>query len=247
MSVAFQLLRSILFNTQMYVALALIGLACGIPAMVSRDYALAGVHAYCRWVRWTARWMVGLGTEVRGTVPQSEVLVAAKHQSFLDIILIVSVLPRPRFIMKAELTRAPILGFYARRIGCIPVKRGRRGQAIKKMRADVAAGRRRPGQLVIYPQGTRIAPGTTAPYKIGTAVLYEQMNRPCIPAATNVGVFWPKRGIMRKPGRAVVEFLEPIAPGLAHDAFMTRLEHEIEGTSDRLAAEAGFRPRSAAD
>jgi len=216
------------------------GLVFALPAALSRDGALLGVHTYCRWVRWSLRWMTGLRTEVRGTAPEGEVLLAAKHQSFLDIILIVSALPRPRFIMKAELVRAPVLGLYALRIGCIPVHRGQRGQAIKKMKADVEAGRRRPGQLVIYPQGTRIAPGVKAPYKVGTAVLYDQLGAPCVPAAANVGLFWPKRGILRKPGLAVVEFLEPIPPGLSHAQFMARLEQAVETASDRLMAEAGL-------
>ena len=89
--------------------------------------------------------------------------------------------------------------------------RGKRGAAIAKMKADVAAGAAEPGQLIIYPQGTRVAPGETLPYKVGTGLLYEQLGQPCYPVATNVGVFWPKRGILRKPGLAVVEFLPAIA------------------------------------
>ena len=184
--------------------------------------------------------MVGLRSEIRGAVPQGEVLIASKHQSFFDIILLCSVLPRPKFIMKQQLRWAPILGWYALRIGCVPVDRGRRGQAIAQMLQDVQSGKAPPGQLIIYPQGTRVAPGADRPYKIGTGVLYDQLGQPCVPAATNVGVFWPRRGIARRPGLAVVEFLAPIAPGEATDRFMVGLEHAVEAASDRLMAEAGF-------
>jgi 1-acyl-sn-glycerol-3-phosphate acyltransferase len=126
------------------------------------------------------------------------------------------------------------------RIGCVPVDRGRRGAAIAKMMADVKAGAERPGQLIIYPQGTRVAPGTSLPYKIGTALLYTQLGQPCVPAATNVGVFWPRRGILRHRGTAIVEFLPEIAPGLDNAEFMARIEGDIEAASDRLMAEAGF-------
>ena len=102
-------------------------------------------------------------------------------------------------------------------------------------------GAAEPGQLIIYPQGTRVAPGATQPYKVGTGLLYEQLGQPCYPVATNVGVFWPKRGILRKPGLAVVEFLPPIAPGLPVPEFMARLEAEVETHSNRLMAEAGFK------
>jgi 1-acyl-sn-glycerol-3-phosphate acyltransferase len=236
-----QWLRSLLFVGQMYLMMAVLAVFYTPLAALDRKWAFAGVHAYCRWVRWTARWMVGLRTEVRGTVPTGEVLIAAKHQSFLDIILIVSEVPRPKFIMKSSLKWAPILGWYALRIGCVPVDRGKRAQAIAQMKEGVKNGRAGPGQLIIYPQGTRVAPGAYLPYKIGTAVLYDQIAQPCVPAATNVGVFWPRTGILRKPGLAVVEFLPPIAPGLPMQDFMAELEKVVETASDRLMAEAGFR------
>ncbi|MFN3937911.1 MAG: lysophospholipid acyltransferase family protein [Gemmobacter sp.] len=237
---AVQYLRSLVFIVQMYAAMVVFALVFTPWAILDRKGAFAGVHSYCRWVRFTARVLVGLRSEVRGTPPEGEVLIAAKHQSFFDIIIIVSAVPRPKFIMKRELIWAPILGWYALRIGCVPVDRGKRSAAIRQMMEGVAKGRALPGQLIIYPQGTRVAPGVDRPYKIGTGHLYAQLGLPCIPAATNVGVFWPKRGIMRRPGLAVVEFLPAIAPGLPVDAFMARLEGEIESASNRLMAEAGF-------
>ena len=240
MNHAVQFLRSLLFVGQMYLMMPLMALWFTPLALIRREAAYDAVHSYCRWVRWSAAWMVGLRSEVRGEVPQGEVLVASKHQSFFDIILLVSVLPRPRFIMKKELLRAPVLGWYAKRIGCVPVDRGKRGQAIQKMVADARAGTALPGQLIIYPQGTRVAPGADRPYKIGTGILYDQLGQPCVPAATNVGVFWPRTGIYRKPGLAVVEFLEPMPAGLTVEAFMAELEQVVEGASNRLMAEAGF-------
>jgi 1-acyl-sn-glycerol-3-phosphate acyltransferase len=73
-------------------------------------------------------------------------------------------------------------------------------------------------------------------------VLYEELGQDCVPVATNVGVFWPRKGILRKPGLAVVEFLPRIEAGLSKAAFMERLEHEIESASNRLMREAGFDP-----
>jgi 1-acyl-sn-glycerol-3-phosphate acyltransferase len=238
---AVQWLRSLVFNASMYVAMAVMAVALAPLVLVNGDRAFSAVHLYCRYVRWSAAWMVGLRSEVRGEVPTDEVLIASKHQSFLDIILIVSVVPRPKFIMKKELLLAPFLGWYAKRIGCVPVDRGKRGQAVDKMLRDVNAGRLRPGQLIIYQQGTRVEPGLPRPYKIGTAVLYAQLGQPCVPAATNVGVFWPRNGVLRRPGLAVVEFLPRIAAGLPQGEFMQHLEREIEGASDALMREAGFR------
>lgn len=238
-------LLSLLFIGQMYLMMALLALVYIIPAMISPRGAYAGVNTYCRWVRFSARIMVGLRTEIRGEVPVDEVLIASKHQSFLDIIMLCSVLPRPKFIMKKELKRAPILGWFAMRMGCVPVDRGKRGAAISRMLDDVNRGRALPGQLIIYPQGTRVAPGTRIPYKVGTAVLYRQLGQDCVPAATNVGLFWPRHGILRKKGLAVVEFLPRIPAGQDQAAFMAALEAEVETASDRLMAEAGFQMESA--
>jgi 1-acyl-sn-glycerol-3-phosphate acyltransferase len=231
---------SFVFIVQMYAAMFVMAIWWTPIAIVRRDAAHDAVKAYCRWVRRSAAVLVGLRSEIRGPVPQGEVLVAAKHQSFFDIIMIVSAVPRPKFIMKKELMWAPILGWYAKRIGCVPVDRGKRGQAIAKMVADVKAGRAEPGQLIIYPQGTRVAAGATKSYKVGTGILYVETGQDCVPAATNVGVFWPRHGILRKPGLAVVEFLPVIPAGLSQPDFMTRIETEIEGASDRLMTEAGF-------
>ena len=106
-----QWLRSLFFVGQMYAMMPILAVFCTPWAIVDRRGAFAGVHAYTRWVRWTAGWMVGLKTEIRGEAPQGEVLIASKHQSFLDIIMIVSVVPRPKFIMKKQLKWAPILGW----------------------------------------------------------------------------------------------------------------------------------------
>ncbi|MEM0936868.1 MAG: lysophospholipid acyltransferase family protein [Pseudomonadota bacterium] len=237
-----QWLRSLLFVGQMYLMMPLLAVYFTPLAVWDRNWAFAGVRTYCRWVRWTARWMVGLSSEVRGAVPTGEVLIASKHQSFFDIILIVSEVPRPKFIMKSSLRWAPVLGWYAQRIGCVAVDRGKRAEAIAQMKRGVAEGRAGPGQLIIYPQGTRVAPGAYLPYKIGAGVLYEQLGQPCVPAATNVGVFWPRKGIGRKPGLAVVEFLDPIPPGKPIEAVMADLEARIEAASTALMREAGFDP-----
>jgi len=240
MAYAWRWLRSLIFNAQMYVAMAVLGIVYFPWALFSRRGAFAACKAYCRWVIWTASWMVGLKCEVRGEVPTDEVIVAAKHMSFLDIILIFNAIPAGKFIMKREILYTPIIGQYGYRIGCVPVNRGKRGKAIKKMVADVAKGVQHPGQLVIYSQGTRVAPGVKKPYKVGTHVLSDETGQDVVPVATNAGVFWPKRGVMRQKGTAVVEFMPRIPAGLDRDNFMAQLEEEVEVRSNELMREAGF-------
>jgi 1-acyl-sn-glycerol-3-phosphate acyltransferase len=241
MRTALQYALSLIFIVQMYLSMVILALWWTPIVFFRKDAAFDAVHSYCRWVRTSAAVLVGLRSEIRGEVPQDEVIIAAKHQSFFDIIMIVSVVPRPKFIMKRELLLAPIVGWYAKKIGCVPVNRGKRSEAMKKMVADVKAGTTAPGQLIIYPQGTRVAAGATKPYKIGVGVLYAELGQDCVPAATNVGVFWPRHGILRKPGLAVVEFLPRVPAGQSVQEFMRRIEPLVESASNRLMAEAGFK------
>lgn len=240
MRYAIQYLRSLVFVGQMYLMLLVVGIVFFPWALVTPKGAFAACKAYCRWVIWTAGWMVNLKTEVRGTPPTDSVIVAAKHQSFFDVLVIFNAIPAGKFIMKRELLWTPVVGLYGLRIGCVPVNRGKRGLAIKKLVADVAKGAAKPGQLIIYPQGTRVAPGVDKPYKIGSAMVYEELGQDCVPVAVNVGVFWPRTGVYRKPGTAIIEFLPRIEKGLDRDVFLARLEAEVETASDALMAEAGF-------
>ena len=245
MTYAIQWLRSLIFSAQMYLALFIMAVAFAPLALVWKGASFYWMKRFCHWSRFTAKHIIGLQTEVRGVMPTGAVLIASKHQSFLDSITLLSVLDAPRFIMKKELTWIPILGWHGINMGCIAVDRGKRGKAISKLMADVKAGQAAPGQLIIYPQGTRVAPGVDMPYKMGTALLYSQLKQDCVPVATNVGVFWPRKGIYRKPGIAVIEFLPVIKPGLTNAAFMAELETRVETASDRLMAEAGFTPQKA--
>ncbi len=232
-----QWLKSLVFIVQMYFVMAIMALIYMPLTLISQEWTFRGVRNYCLWVRFSAHHLVGLKTEVRGTPPEDEVLVCAKHQSFFDILILCSVLPRPRFVMKKQLKNTPFVGYFARKIGCVVVDRGKKKQAINQLIQGINSSQSKESQLVIYPQGTRVAPNQKLPYKIGAFVIYEMLNKPCIPVATNVGCFWPRKAILRKPGTAVVEFLPPIDQGLGQREFMEQIETVIEENSNRLIDE----------
>ena len=240
MFIAIQWVRSLIFMIIIYAWMLILGLVFAFYALFSKRGALLACKIYALSTIWLARWMVGIRCEVRGAIPATEVIIGAKHQSFLDIIMIFAAIPHGKFIMKRELLWTPVIGMYARRLGCIPIDRGRRGATVAKMVKDVAKEFNEPGQLVIYPQGTRVAPGARKPYKVGAAVLYEGLDLPCVPVATNAGVFWPRTGVLRKPGLAVIDFLDPIEPGVPRNTFLEQLEDIIETRSSALMREAGF-------
>ena len=238
MRLLIQYFLSLIFIFQMYIMMAVITCVFIPLVIINKSFALTAINAWCNWVKVSAKLIVGIKTEIRGTVPTNSVLVIAKHQSFLDIILIVSSLKRPKFIMKKEILITPIIGFWAKKIGCIPIDRGKKGAAIKEMiKAVHESNKTNPGQLIIFPQGTRVAPNVRAPYKIGSGVLYSELKQDCHPVATNVGVLWPRRSILRKRGTAVIEFLPPIKSGLDTKEFMDLIENNIEIASEKLMQE----------
>ncbi len=233
-----QLIRSIIFDILCYSWMVLLGVVCFPAAAVSRDAAYWTMKLYARSTISMLRVICGLRTEVRGEVPTGAVLIASKHQSFLDILMLASVLPRFKFVMKKELIWVPIFGFYALRIGATPVNRGKRSAAMKSMVSKMEKQSHDRGQVVIYPQGTRVAPGVKAPYKIGAGVLYKTFGLPCVLAATNAGVFWGRRKLLKRPGLAVVELLETVPAGMKRTEFMQLMEEKIEAASETLEAEA---------
>lgn len=235
-----RLLRSILFDFLLFALVPIVGII-GLPwAIHSRSGTYKVMKTYIRIVLWLLRVLCGLTVETRGTPPTGDIMIAAKHQSFLDVMILFLHLPRARFIMKRELRWVPFFGYYAMRIGSTPVARGKKGKAVQAMTRDVDAKREDAGQLIIYPEGTRTLPGAAPNYKIGAGVIYTRTGQDCGLAATNIGAFWPRRGWVRKPGRAVLEFLEPVPAGLELNVYMATIEERIETASNRLLDEAGF-------
>ena len=201
-----------------------------------------------RWVYWMfnfwGRGVVGLlaicdiKVEVRGKqfIPTGAALVAPKHQCMLDVFAQFTWLPGSAFVMKKELAWIPWFGWYAKKAGAIVIDR--EGQA-KTMRQVIREGIelfKKGRQVVIFPEGTRKAPGAEPDYKPGIAALYRELNVPVHPVATNAGVHWPAHGFIRIPGTIVFEYLEPIPPGLKRAEFMRILEERIETKSTELLA-----------
>lgn len=239
-----QYLQNALYYLHVALATLLIGLV-GLPFVALGGRAAANAVA-TRWIGymlWAARLHLGVSCEIRGTPPEGDCIVAAKHQCFLDILVIAHVLRRRAFVMKREVMRVPVMGWYAYKVGCIPIDRARGRDALRAIADEV--GKRLAsldglGQVIIYPEGTRTRPGERRDYKHGVGTLRSATGLPVVPVAVNCGLFWPRKGWGVRPGRAVVEFLPPIPPDLPRDEFMPRLRARIEDNSDRLMAEAGF-------
>ena len=231
--------RSILFNALFYLNLAAY-LVIALPTLVLPRWGILGLAR--NWARVNLallRIICGITVDWRGLekIPPGALLVAAKHQSMWETFALLTVFPDPAYILKRELLWIPFYGWYARRAGMIPVDRGGGKPALaamaERVRAELTSGR----QIIIFPEGTRRAPGAQPKYKYGIAHLYGEGMAPCLPVALNSGLFWPRRKFLRYPGTVTVEFLDPIAAGLAPELFFQRLERDLEQASARLLAE----------
>ncbi|MFC3230033.1 lysophospholipid acyltransferase family protein [Marinibaculum pumilum] len=233
-------LRALLFNLCFYLSTAGFCIAY-LPLLWSdRRILVRGMDRWNRLVNWLLRRIVGLRHEVRGLehLPAGPCIVAAKHQSAWDTMMFHSLLDDPALVMKKELLRIPLYGTYARRVGMIPVDRSAGATALRDMlrvaRACADAGR----PIVIFPEGTRVAPGERRRLQAGIAALYDRLDLPVVPVALNSGLFWGRKAFMKRPGTILMEFLPPIPAGLKRPEFIALLEAAIQDGSDRLAMEA---------
>jgi 1-acyl-sn-glycerol-3-phosphate acyltransferase len=223
------IIRSVLFNVLFYLNMVVL-MCLALPTVV---------RFWARSNNWLLRIFCGITVELRGLerIPPGPLLVAAKHQSLWETFALVPLFADPAFILKRELMWVPLFGWLARKAQMIPVDRGAGSQALAAIAASAKIELARNRQIVIFPEGTRRPPGAEPSYKYGVVHLYAESGVACLPIALNSGLFWPRRSFRRYPGTIVVEFLDPIAPGLDRKVFFERLQDVIEAATARLVAE----------
>jgi len=233
------LVRSIVFNLLFYLNLVILLVVAFVAMVLPRRAVLGMAKLWGRVSVWLLRVVCGIGVEFRGLekLPKGPLIVAAKHQSTWETFALLRLFDDFTFIVKRELMWVPIFGWCMWRGGMIPVDRSAGARALSQMTARAATEIRSGRQLIIFPEGTRRAPGATPSYKFGVAHLYAEIGVPCVPIALNSGLFWGRRAFRRLPGTIVVEILDPIPPGLDKQTFFTRLQSDIETATARLVAE----------
>ena len=175
--------------------------------------------------------LVGIKVQIKGieNLPKKNgYIVASKHQSAMETVLFHAFMPNTIYVMKKSLAFLPFAGWYFWRSGCIFVDRKKGTSSLRKMYATAKERLAKGFNIIIFPEGTRTAPGTKTKYNPGLAMIYEAVNVPVIPVALNTGYFWPKNSVKRYSGTVVFEFLPPIENGLDNRDFMKILEDRIE-------------------
>lgn len=233
-------LRSLAFQAAFYVWTVALGLATLPVLLLPRRVALGLARLWIDGTFWLLSNVAGLTYEVRGEAHRAEgpAIYAIKHQSAWDTLVLLRLFRDPTIVIKGELAWMPFVGWYLIRLGMIPIDRRSRAVALRRMvrtaRKRLAAGR----DIVVFPEGTRTAPGERVAYRPGVAALYAALDVPVVPMALDSGLYWGRREFAKRPGRIVVSVLPPVAPGLERRRFMDRLRDLIESQTARLYEEA---------
>jgi 1-acyl-sn-glycerol-3-phosphate acyltransferase len=221
------LVRSLLYALVFYPGSVLYVLAGIAVIPLGRSAVRRVADGWAGFNRACARYLLGIASRVEGEVPSGPVLVAVKHQSMFETLEIALLLDTPATVMKSELGRIPLWGTLTRVYGILPVDRDGGAAALRKLlragREAVAEGR----PIVIFPEGTRVAPGERPPLEPGFAGLYRALGLPVVPVALDSGKVWPRRSFVKRPGVVTMRFGDPIPPGLPRSEAEARVHAAI--------------------
>lgn len=232
--------RSLVYNVLFYVLLVF-WILVAIPTYVMPPRAFMRVaKAWARSSVWLMRVVCGTRVDYRGLekIPAGPLIVASKHQSMWETFALMPFFDQPLFIYKRELAWIPFFGWYLMKSRMIGVDRDGGVRSLMDMARRAPEEVLRGRQLIIFPEGTRAPVDAPPNYKTGVGQIYVKCGVPCIPVALNSGLFWPRRTFLRYPGTLVVEFLDPLPPGLSRKEFVTRISGAIEDATRRIVAVA---------
>jgi 1-acyl-sn-glycerol-3-phosphate acyltransferase len=243
------LLRSFVFNIVFLTAALGFGLVGYVVKPFRPDLVIELGTAWAKFCLGALRTVCRIETDVTGAqfLPATgPALIAAQHQSAFDTLVWLSLVHHPAYVLKKELLRLPVLGPLLLPSGFIAVDRDGGSPAMRKMlvdcRAAVAAGR----PIVIFPEGTRVAPCQRGVMQPGVVALAKILNLPVIPAATNSGRFWGRQAFHKYPGRLQVRIFPPLVGGASRGDILAALERcfydgGVDNAVDKAAPE--FAPR----
>jgi 1-acyl-sn-glycerol-3-phosphate acyltransferase len=218
-------IRNLAFILVFYGLSVPIVLGAPIAALFGRRTLIGYAVAWTRFHRWCARALLGITSRVEGARPEPS-LYAAKHQSMFETMELVLMLDAPAVVMKAELARIPVWGWATRRYGIIAINRAGSATAMRQMMREAKAALAEGRSVLIFPEGTRVAPGDQPALKAGFAGLYRMLGLPVVPVALDSGRLWPRKGFKR-PGMVTFRFGDPIPPSLPRAEAETQVHAAI--------------------
>ena len=230
-------LRTLLFTVLFYGLSVPIVLSVPVSALFGRAAVLRHAHVWALMHRLLYRTVMGIRVVVEGEVPAGTYLFAAKHQAMFETLELQLLLGGPAMVIKRELSRLPFWGWAAMQYGGIIADREASASALRSMMRAAKAFKAEGRSILIYPEGTRVAPGERPPLQSGFAGLYRALGLPVVPIALDTGVVWPKHGPKRS-GIVTVRIGETIPAGLPREAIETRVHAAINALEEYEVVQA---------
>ena len=233
-----QFIRSLIFTVLFYITLVLV-FVLALPTLIlpSKATLICG-KILAHLIIFLLRFVLGAKVSFLGieNLKKNErYFVASAHQSLLETFILQAPLQYPIFILKKELLKIPVFGWYLKKIGSISINRNKTTKenlGFFEIISSKIKSSNRP--LIIFPQGTRLMPNEKLPFKKGTARIYEELKIKCQPVAINSGCVWPKEGYVKLNKNLTISILEPIKPDLNKDLFLKKLEENIYSELENL-------------
>jgi 1-acyl-sn-glycerol-3-phosphate acyltransferase len=227
-----RLLRSALFNLYFFLLTFVLTLVLATPARLLAPHRVLDVaRLWARLLLSGLRLICGIRLAVTGLerVGAGPSVIASAHQSAFDTFVWLALLPRCCYVLKQELLRIPLFGPLLPLAGMIAVDRSGGASAMRHLLREGDRAVREQRQIVIFPEGTRAAPGECLPLQPGVAALAARTRLPVIPVVTDSGRYWGRRAFQKRPGTINIRLLEPLFPEVGRDQLMYGLAQALRG------------------
>ena len=231
-------MREIVFKFFFYIGTIFICIIFLPALMLPQKIVLIGGKILGHWIKFCLYFFLSVNVEVKGTenIPKnSNFFIASLHQSLFETFFLQVIFNSPIFILKKELLKIPIFGWYLKKIGSISIDRNKITKEnlgfSEQIKEHVKTSNR---PIIIFPQATRLEVSDRSPFKKGVKRIYDELNIYCQPVALNSGSVWPKNGKLKPNKILTVSILDPISPGKNSDEFINMLQKNIYEEIDKI-------------
>lgn len=231
-------MRNILFKSIFFSGLILICIIFLPSLLLPKKITLFGGKLFGYWSSFCLKIFYSTSIVIKGQeniINNENFFIACSHQSMFETFFLQTIFNSPKFILKYELLKIPVFGWYLSKIGSISVNRNKISKdnigLIDKIKNAVITSDR---PIIIFPQGTRVLPDERVPFKKGVGRIYSELNIKCQPIAINSGTVWPKKGSLIKNKTITISILEAIEPGLDSKEFTNLIEKKIYSELDNI-------------
>ena len=228
--------RSIIFYLLLYMWTLTLGVLALPYLLLPNSYVRSLANLWISGILELLKLTCGITYEIKNieNIPDRAVIVASKHQSAFETLLLFRLVKNSIFIHKRELFLIPIFGLYLKKSNMISINRNEGAKAIRKMLNEVKQNILNGYSIIIFPEGTRKKPGDPPDYKTGIAGIYKESEAEVLPVAVNSGNYWPKHTFIKKPGKIIIKFLKPIPSKLEKSEFLKKIESVIEDETNKI-------------